>query len=288
MPTRQPTTARLRHVFRSALDAGSEAISRVRPWPLEAPEGPTAFLSRGGRAPGTERVVVCLGDSITRGAASADYVALLRAGRSAQGTEFVNAGVDGNLAWNVSQRLDPVIACAPDAVTLLIGTNDVNATATTRMAEQYRRRQALPADASLPWYRQNVATILDRLRAETDARLAVLQIPPLGEDLDSPLNLRVAEHNAALAELAAERSLACLPLNDRLTDLIPAQARPPRYDGSEAAAVRAVLRHMALKHDWDRISRSAGLQVLTDHIHLNDRAAGVVAALIEEFLDGPG
>jgi hypothetical protein len=133
-----------------------------------------------------------------------------------------------------------------------------------------------------------VAAILDRLRNETDARVAVLLIPPLGEDPDSPLNTRVAEHNAVLAELAVERGAACLPLHDRLVDLIPPGATPPPYHGSEAAAVRAVLRHMVLKQDWDHISRAAGLHVLTDHIHLNDRAAGVAAGLIEEFLDGPG
>jgi lysophospholipase L1-like esterase len=288
MPSPRAITVHLRTAARSVLDTGVRGVSRIRPWPTEAPDGPTNFLARGGRAADTRRVVVCVGDSITRGAASADYVALLRAGRAGHATEFVNAGIDGNLAWNVRQRLDPVIACAPDAISLLIGTNDVNATANPQMAAQYRRSQGLPRDASLPWYRENVAAILDRLLDQTDARVAVLEIPPLGERLDSEVNARVREHNEALRALAAERGITCLPLHQQLTALIPPDAHPPQYDGSEAAAVRAVLRHMALRQDWDRISADVGLNVLTDHIHLNDRAASVVAGLIEGFLDAPG
>lgn len=287
MPSPRLTPSRVRAAALSARDGAAEAFGRLRPWPTEAPDGPAAFIARG-RSDGTQRVVVCVGDSITRGAASADYVALLRAGRAGPGTEFVNAGIDGNLAWNVRQRLDAVIACTPDAVTLLVGTNDVNATVSPHLAEHYRRNQGLPQAASLPWFRENVAGILDRLLAETRARVAVLQVPPLGEDLGSPVNARVREYNAALADVAAERGVAVLPLHERLAATIPANTRPPSYDGSEAAAVVAVLRHMVLRQGWDRVSRASGLHVLTDHIHLNDRAAAVLAGLVEEFLAQEG
>jgi hypothetical protein len=48
--------------------------------------------------------------------------------------------------------------------------------------------------------------------------------------------------------------------------------------------VRAILSHHILRRSWDDISGRNGLAVLTDHIHLNDRAAAVVADLIEESL----
>ena len=72
-----------------------------------------------------ESLVVCLGDSNTQGQFSANYVKRLQ--DRWPGTRFINAGVNGQLAYNITQRLDEVVAQQPDVVTLLVGTNDVNA-----------------------------------------------------------------------------------------------------------------------------------------------------------------
>ncbi len=229
-------------------------------------------------------LVVCVGDSITRGSVSADYVQMLDDRLGPAGLTFVNEGVNGNLAWNVLQRLDAVVARRPDVVTLLIGTNDVNATLDERSQRSYRRGQGLPERASLAWYLQNVATILDRLTAETDARVLVLDIPMLGEDLSSEWNRRIEAHNAALRDLCTERDVECLPLHDHLAAHIPPGHRPPPYTGDRMLIVRAMLSHMVLRRSWDDISRRNGMVVLTDHIHLNDTAATVVADLVTETL----
>jgi len=229
-------------------------------------------------------LVACVGDSITQGSVSADYVAQLRHRLTPAGFEFVNEGVNGNLAWNVGQRLDAVIARRPDVVTLLIGTNDVNATHDEKSQRSYRRSQGLPVPASLPWYRTNVAAILDRLAAETGARVLVLDIPMLGEDLSSQWNLRVDTHNAALREVCAERGVECLPLHDRLASMLPIDHQPPPYTGDRKPIVRAILSHTVLRRSWDDVSRRNGLTVLTDHLHLNDRAAATVADLVEQAL----
>jgi lysophospholipase L1-like esterase len=229
-------------------------------------------------------LVACVGDSITKGSVSSDYVAMLSHRLSASGFAFVNEGVNGNLAWNVGQRLDAVIARRPAVVTLLIGTNDVNATLDEESQRSYRRSQGLPCRASLPWYRENVAAILDRLAAETDARVLVLDIPMLGEDLSSEWNLRVGTHNAALRDICAERGVPCLPLHDRLAGMLPVGHQPPPYTGDRTPIVRAILSHAVLRRSWDDISRRNGLTVLTDHLHLNDRAAAAVTDLVEEAL----
>jgi lysophospholipase L1-like esterase len=233
---------------------------------------------------GATTLVACVGDSITQGSVSADYVTLLANRLAPAGFEFVNEGVNGNLAWNVGQRIDAVIARRPEVVTLLIGTNDVNANHDEKSQRSYRRSQGLPVPASLPWYRENVAGILDRLGAETDARVLVLDIPMLGEDLSSQWNLRVGTYNAALREICAERGVPCLPLHDRLASMLPVGHQPPPYTGDRTPIVRAVLSHAVLRRSWDDISRRNGLTVLTDHLHLNDRAAAVVADLVEEVL----
>ncbi|GAA1416144.1 hypothetical protein GCM10009662_65790 [Catellatospora coxensis] len=236
------------------------------------------------RPAGAPTEVVCAGDSITRGLASADYVSLLHDRLGPAGYRFVNAGVDGNLAWNVRRRLDEVIACRPDAVTLLVGTNDVNATYDARWARHYRRQQRLPRTPDLEWYRENVDAILDRLQNGTSARLAVLDLPPLGEDLSSTTNQRVREYNAVLRQVAEGRGVPCLPLYERLTALLPPGRRPPPYEGRLGLAIRTTFQHLVLRRSWNDISAANGLTLLTDHIHLNDTAAAVIADLIADWL----
>jgi lysophospholipase L1-like esterase len=231
-------------------------------------------------------LVACVGDSITQGSVSANYVDLLARRTTSSEFEFVNAGVNGNLAWNVLQRLDAVIARRPDVVTLLIGTNDVNATLNEKWQGRYRKEQRLPVRASLAWYLESVAAILDRLAAESTALVLVVQIPMLGEDLTSTLNQRIDEYNAALHEICAERGLPCLPLHDRLVALMPPGHVPPAYTGDRMLIVKSLVGHSLLRRSWDEVSRRNGLTVLTDHIHLNDRAAVALADLIDDALGG--
>lgn len=249
----------------------------------EPKNSPKAFLQRG-RPSGTRTLVVCAGDSITHGVASANYVAMLDKQFAPAGFAFVNAGINGNLAWNVLQRLDDMIACRPDAVTLLVGTNDVNATFDAEWEASYRREQKLPVTPTLAWFCQNVECILDRLRAETNARLAILDLPMLGENLDSAMNRRIAVYNDALRAIAAAKRVTCLPLHERLCARLPSKHVPPPYEGKKETIARAAFKHYLLRKSWDAVSSDHGLVLLTDHIHLNDRGAAVAAALIGDFL----
>ena len=257
-------------------------VRAVAPWraPLDSP---AAFLEHG-RRPGARAVVVCAGDSITHGVVSANYVGILSGSSSSDSVEFVNAGINGDLAWNVLQRLDAVIACRPDAVTLLVGTNDVLATVSPSWESSYRRQQHIPVTPTLAWYRENVRAIIDRLQAETDARLAILDLPPIGEDLESETNGRIRDYNAALRGIGAATGVEVLPLNDRLAALLPEGHTPPPFTGGRMLMGSAVARHVVLRRPWNDVSADHGMAILTDHLHLNDRAAAVVADLVEGWL----
>jgi acyl-CoA thioesterase I len=170
------------------------------------------------------RLVVCLGDSITQGQLSSNWVGRLQAAHAGDGVRVVNAGVSGNLAWNVLQRLDPVVAAEPDDVVVLIGTNDVGFADGPKMEAMYRRQQKLPQSArpGLGWFEECLALTLDRLRGETRARIAVFEIPINGEDLASAQNERVRAYNAALHRIADERGIAVV----RFTSGWPHCCRP--------------------------------------------------------------
>ncbi len=255
---------------------------------MRRPPGSPADYLRTGRAPGTHTVVACVGDSHTHGVASASFVDPLRARLGSDGFAFVNAGINGNLAWNVLQRLDAVIACRPDAVALLVGTNDVLGTLGPAWESMYRRQQHIPATPTLAWYRETLRAILDRLAAETGARVAVLDLPPIGEDLGSATNDLVRRYNAAIHEIAAATGATVLPLHDRLVTLIPPDHAPMPPDGTRRRMGVAIARRMVLRQPWSQVSAAAGLTLLTDGVHLHDRAATVVADLVEAWLTAPG
>lgn len=199
---------------------------------------------------------------------------------------MVNAGVDGDLAWNALRRLDAVVGLRPDIVILLIGTNDVAAAAGPEATQAFRVMQGLPADAtpSLDWYEENVAAILDRLAQETEARVAVVEIPPAGEDLASPENLETTRYNAVLRRLADARAIPVLPLFERLVAMLPAGHQPP--DPRRISRLgRSSVRRRLLRQSWDQISAARGLVLLHDHVHLNDRSGAVLVELVDQLLD---
>lgn len=233
----------------------------------------------------TQPVVACVGDSITKGQVSANYVRTLERRWASKDVRFVNAGVNGDLAFNVAQRLDAVIAQRPDFVTLLIGTNDVNSQFDDTWKARYRKDQKLPVDPSRDWYAEQVDQILSRIASETDSVVTVLTIAPLGEDLDSRMNRLVDDYNGTLVDIAEVHGATVLPLHDRLVGLLPSDHAPPPYEGSVRKVMTAAAQHLLLRRSWNTVSRRNGLTLLTDHIHLNDTAANAVAELIDAYLE---
>ena len=69
-----------------------------------------------------KRIIACIGDSLTHGNIGQSWVDYLR--QEFPNDVFLNEGINGNTAWQVIQRLDPILKCKPDLVILMIGTND--------------------------------------------------------------------------------------------------------------------------------------------------------------------
>jgi lysophospholipase L1-like esterase len=219
---------------------------------------------------------------------SADYVALLNRHHGSSGYEFVNAGINGSLAWNVLQRVDEVIKYEPDVVTLLIGTNDVNSENASGRALAFLRLRKIRQVPDLRWYADSVDEILSRIQSETTANIAVLDLPMLGEELSSEINDRVRAYCAALRDVAARHHVPVLPLYERLAALIPPTHRPPAFRRADIGLMlKGAFSHRWLRRSFDEISRRNGFLVTTDHIHLNDTAGAIAADLIWEYLTDP-
>jgi lysophospholipase L1-like esterase len=236
------------------------------------------------------KAVVCFGASLTAGTVSFNYLDLLGARSSLAGFRFINHGVNGDLAWNGLQRLDEVVRERPDFVTLLIGTNDVNATMSERNAARYEAFNHLPAEPTLAWYESNLRTIVQRLKRETGARLALLSLAVIGEDFGHEANRKVDLYNEVIRRVAREENVDYLPLHERMVAYLHEHAGdraglPPRLeyrDGLHNTGNALALHAAGLS--WDEVSRRNGLLVTTDGLHLNGVGAGMIADLIEAWL----
>jgi lysophospholipase L1-like esterase len=237
--------------------------------------------------------VVCLGDSITRGQISANFVDLLDSRLGAPPDSefcFVNSGVNGDLAYNVLMRLDQVIALQPRCVILMIGTNDVVATLRRSNLWISRISKWLPHNPTLPWYRQNLEEIVRRLRAETTARIALASPPIIGEHLESASNRRLRAYNAVIQEIATRDGLAYLPVYERFADFLKStgkHAGKPHHSRLFMTAELTV-RHLFFKESYVAISQREGFIVMTDGVHLNEKGAELIAGVYRDFLCNSG
>jgi lysophospholipase L1-like esterase len=234
--------------------------------------------------------VACLGASLTAGTVSFNYLDLLEARPALAGFRFLNHGVNGDLAWNSLQRLDRLIAERPDAVPILVGTNDINATLSERNLQHYRQFYQIKVVPTIDWYEENMRAIVGRLQNETEARLALISLAVIGEDLAHEANRRVVQYNEVQRRIAVDTGIAYLPLYERMVAYLkehePERASlPPRLayrDGLINISNATALHASGLS--WDEISRRNGLLLTTDCLHLNSVGAGMIADLVEDWL----
>ena len=233
-----------------------------------------------------QKVVVCIGDSLTHGRVSHNYVDDLDQ-RFPDDYLFVNAGINSELAYNVTQRLDAVIALKPDYVTILIGSNDVLGSLGDRSARRYIKKWKLPQTPDRPWFRENLERIVARLQTETRAKIALLSLPPVTETAQHPGYRQARAYSAVIREVAQDRALAYLPLNEILTFVIEGDSRENKlvFKGPERTLLyKAIVSHYLLGWSWDRVAESNDFLFLTDFIHLDKKGAGIAADLIDAFI----
>jgi lysophospholipase L1-like esterase len=236
------------------------------------------------------KTVVCFGASLTAGRVSFNYLDLLENRLALTNYRFINRGVDGHLAWHGLQRLHDVIADQPDYVTILIGTNDVNATLSERNLTHYQTYYQLPFTPNLSTYEENLRAIVTRLKQETAARLSLLSLAVIGEDLEHEANRKVELYNDVIRRIAEDEAVDYLPLHERMLEYLRDHEAdraqlPPRlaYRDGLTNIGNAIALH-ATGVSWDEVSRRNGLLLTTDTLHLNSIGAGMIADLIEGWL----
>lgn len=239
------------------------------------------------RKPG-ERRIVCAGDSLTHATVSYDYVQTLRE-RLGPNVRIFNAGVNGDLAYNLAERLPSIVACDPDDVVVLIGTNDICGEQTRSVAERQLREKKLPELAHQAFFERELTRFLSGLRAQTRARIIVVTPPLLGEDLEHRVHERLQAHAQSAVRIAREHGAGVILFHEEMEKALRASGHTCRrgfHPGFTEVMWMALLpfqRYLA-GMKYDPISKRRGLWGTPDLIHLNETSGVILANLVEAKL----
>lgn len=233
-----------------------------------------------------KKVIVLAGDSITHGQIGENYVTMLADRLDDQQFNFVNAGINSHLAWNLLQRIDEIIECEPDFVTILIGINDANAVTSEKQSKDYVKSMKLPSEPSIAWYQETLYKIVTILQERTQAKIGLISIPPIGEDQDHFAFKISADYINPIIEVANQTGVTYLPFHEMILKYLEKHPGNPTYPirKFKRKMFSACFKHYILGKDWDSIGQASGFQLHIDYLHLNTKGASMLSNLIEEFI----
>jgi lysophospholipase L1-like esterase len=233
-----------------------------------------------------KQTFVMIGDSLTHGTLSVNYVDLLseRFKHEQLHVDVINAGVNGDHAFHVLQRVTDIICCHPDFITILIGTNDAASSVSLNANPVLFSRKTLPQPSTLAFFTSNLQSLVSQLKSETHAKIAVLSLPPIGEDLNQPVGQASSAFSKAIHAVAEHLNVEYLPIHEAMIDHLnnyPAQPKY-RYDKHTTVFMISLFRRL-LGYPSHQISEKIGFQLHTDFLHLNRTGAELIADKIEGF-----
>lgn len=221
------------------------------------------------------QVFACLGDSLTRGQASANYLHLLE--KLKPGVDFLNYGVDGELVADAQLRAEELLKSQPDGIIIMLGTNDVRHTFSKAKAKRQSQ-----IDASANTFRANMEKLIGYFQENSKAKLVVVGIPFLDESFKSGVEVLVAEFNEILRETCLCHKLTFVDVHaPMLSDFKNSKFHPPKvFKDVKATVYRALVLKKVFRLSWNQISDLQKSYFHTDFAHLNDRAAKIIATQI--------
>lgn len=234
----------------------------------------------------SKKVLVCFGDSNTHGNVSYNWVNDLN--YQLVDYQVFNAGINSDLTYTLLRRINDVIACKPDFITILIGTNDVNSTMGKVMEKRYQDLGRISKDTSPNFedFKKNYIEIIGHLKAKTQAKIAVMSLPVMGEDLAHEANQKADKYSEFVKQLATDEQLIYLPVREKQKEFLQKNPQPLKHTFEETYKLLnfSVISYYLLGKSWDEISTKHGFQLTPDNLHQNSIAGGMIRDLVMENL----
>ncbi|CAB9506966.1 GDSL-like Lipase/Acylhydrolase [Seminavis robusta] len=270
------------------------------------PNNPAHFLKRFRELSPPRPVLVCLGDSLTHGRVSDNWTvkipprvaAKMKFDQPAPGdfqdpVWVVNAAQNSITSWTVMrERLQSALACYPDYIIVMIGTNDVLSIYSPMACRDKVKTFLLPEAPTMAGFRRNMTEIVDFLtKASPKTEVGLCTLPPFGENLGSEGNKLVKEANEIVHSIVDSHTsdkVSVLEIGERLQSQIV-----QRNDGGKKAmepmmmmplqAVQAPL-HSLLGASWNSMTFMSSGCILHDTLHINEDGGDVIADVVTEWL----
>ncbi|WP_435187824.1 SGNH/GDSL hydrolase family protein [Pseudothioglobus sp. nBUS_23] len=233
-----------------------------------------------------KKIIACIGDSLTHGNIGQSWVDYLR--QEFPNDVFLNEGINGNTAWQVIQRLDPILDCKPDLIILLIGTNDALGSFDINSGLRYKKNNELPEVPTLGKYKEHLNELIEKIGFSSN--FAICTLPPIGENVNSEVNRHVNLFNDYIKLTVNQKNLSLLPVSDALCSEIKSRTYPLKleYNPKTRLIMRrifgGIFHHYVFSKSWNDISKAKGQWILFDQIHLNERGAEIVFKLAKDFI----
>jgi len=234
----------------------------------------------------TGRVIACIGDSLTHGNIGDCWVDSLR--REYPKDTFLNEGINGNVVWQVHQRIKPILDCKPDIVLLMIGSNDAMASFDKDSGKRYKSNNKLPEVPTFTSYQKLLSELIDSL--SDVSKFALCTIPPIGENKDSAINKHVKKYNEFIELTAKNKNITLLPVSKLLWDDLSMRTYPFKSDYNSnpnpifKRIYGGLVHHYIFKKSWDDVAKSKGQWLLFDQIHLGERGAKIVFNIAKKYI----
>jgi len=266
---------------------------------------PDVFVPWVRMQPGRKPTLLCFGDSITHGVVSSSYTPIIPVKLSERlGLEppkprifsdpvwVVNAGQNGITSHVIlHERMNKALACYPDYITIMIGTNDVLSQCDKTLSGLIVGQNELPEVPTMQVYERNLRGIVSHIRqASPKVHIGICTLPPITENLNSRPNQMVREANAVIERVAAtDEDATVIPVFERLEAVLE-KSRKRSWMGLGPLHYVAFLVQNYLFHclgfvfSWNMLGSIFGQTLLPDAIHLNDTASSIVVDAIVDWL----
>lgn len=234
-----------------------------------------------------QTTIACLGDSLTQGNVSYNWVKeLAQELQPRNNIIFKNFGNNGHLAYNALQRIDAVIKCQPDFVIVLLGTNDVSALRNEVNMQRYMQWFKLPKRPDKEWFVENMEAIIKQLQQNTTAKIHLVTLPPLGENLNDKANQFIKEYNDEIRQIAQKYHLSLLDLNQKMQDYLRKNppVNPKSVPEELGVMLKAILSHYFLFQNWDKIAQKNGYTLFTDGVHFSSLGGEILMDLVRKAI----
>jgi lysophospholipase L1-like esterase len=220
--------------------------------------------------------IIFLGDSLVWGGYGGNFVAEVQA-RLPEHT-IINSGHGGNTALNLLERLDDVLAQAPDGIFVVVGGNDAISYSQPATRRYYEQVQHIPGGFVTP--EQFAQTYRDLLtKIQLAHVLAWVALEP--NEYNPETVAAVQQYNNLARDIARSLNIPVLDLMERL----PPQHVPPRPPLTQADINLIGKRSSSGWSDYETEQKRGGYTYTFDGLHPTPETAKQLADWIVDFLD---